>query len=200
MVNRCISSVHAYRSGACPSSLRAIMASSGEKKLRRPSMQDEIARTTTTTSVVTVMQTWNVHFHGVEAVERFLHGSWPRREVQLESTGEFLIPDLLTNRIHPRPGTPKLQNLQTRKTPRRVAILLRCMHPWLAAALVSIFWSHAVRVALIFLKLAGPGRNSIGGGSGYLATNDTCSYNPLISSGLKLRGWELKGVRDGRNR
>ena len=37
-----------------------------------------MVRTTTASSVVTAMDTWNVHQHGVAAVERFLHGSWLR--------------------------------------------------------------------------------------------------------------------------
>ncbi|CAE7523881.1 rngB, partial [Symbiodinium sp. CCMP2456] len=83
MVNRCITSIHAYRTGACRQSIRAVMASSGEKKLRRPSTQGEVTHTKTTSSVVSAMHTWNVHYHGVRSVEKFLHGSWLRRVIIL---------------------------------------------------------------------------------------------------------------------
>ena len=66
-VNRCISSVHAYRAGACRRSIKAAMVSSSEDELRRSNLE----------------QKWSIHFHAALVVEKFLSSSWPQRVVML---------------------------------------------------------------------------------------------------------------------
>ena len=123
-VNRCIASIHSYRAGACRQSIRVVMKSTGERKLRQRSSfrtsqgeESELDHTqsrATTASASAVTATWGVHYHGVWAVEKFLHASWCMR----------------------------------------IVLLLPAMHPWMALALVSLFGSHKRRAALIILKLA----------------------------------------------
>ena len=59
-VNRCISSVHSFRAGACRQSIKVAMA--GKDQLRS-----------------SLSRKWQIHYHAAVAVEKFLSSSWLQR-------------------------------------------------------------------------------------------------------------------------
>ncbi|CAE7309516.1 Atrnl1 [Symbiodinium necroappetens] len=86
-VSRCIALLHSQKAGADRKSISAVLTSSGERKLRRRgasesphSIQGEQSTTSKATQATAAMvQSWDVHSHGVWAVNRYLSASWCRR-------------------------------------------------------------------------------------------------------------------------
>ncbi|CAJ1381812.1 unnamed protein product [Effrenium voratum] len=149
-VSRCVAALHAHKSGACRESLKAVKDLAGpdlDKAARQASQREAAAgaagggaggggrrqvasrlRASVMNGVSVMMQNmdhfrvalqsmtqrWDVHGHGVWAVETFVSSGWCKR----------------------------------------VAMLFPAVHPWVAITLFSMFTSHAVRAALIILKLS----------------------------------------------
>eukprot|EP00439_Symbiodinium_sp_Y106_P047187 s2424_g6.t1 len=85
-VSRCIALLHSQKAGADRKSISAVLTSSGERKLRRRgasesphSMQGEQSTTSKASQATAMVQSWDVHTHGVWAVNRYLSASWCRR-------------------------------------------------------------------------------------------------------------------------
>ena len=82
-VSRCIALLHAYNAGACNESILAVMASSGERKLRSGASFTVQGKRSASSQASATSETWDVHYHGVRAVNQYLSASWYHRVAML---------------------------------------------------------------------------------------------------------------------
>ncbi|CAE7546111.1 Lztr1 [Symbiodinium sp. CCMP2592] len=137
-VNRCITSLHAHRSGVAKDSLEIIVQPDDRFELQEEPVSKQVTRSAArrsrfsrlvsnavadssmngfTVALRDLGARWNVHIHGATAVRSILKSRWYAR----------------------------------------VCLLFPAFHPWLAVLRLSILTSYKVRVALIFLKLCTAG-------------------------------------------